>query len=95
MLTLHGSLTTAGVAYSTLWADDFADAAFARRLAEWLDRGRVEHALDHVKPLASVKIGAAERDLGSALSSPITYSTPRAYSRNASAKAPSTTRPRK
>jgi hypothetical protein len=67
MLNLNGSLTKAGVAYSTLWADDFADAAFGKRLAEWLQQGRVEHRLDHVAPLASVTIGAAERDLGRAL----------------------------
>jgi hypothetical protein len=67
MLNLNGSLTKAGVNYSTLWADDFADASFGRRLAEWLERGRVQHKLDHVLPYQNAKIGAAERDLGRAL----------------------------
>jgi hypothetical protein len=67
MLNLNGSLTTAGVPYSTLWADDFADAAFGKRLATWLKTGRVEHMLDHVTPLAKANVGAAERDLGRAL----------------------------
>jgi hypothetical protein len=67
MLNLNGSLTKAGVAYSTLWADDFGDAAFGKRLGEWLERGRVEHALDHVLPLSSATVGAAERELGRAL----------------------------
>ena len=67
MLNLNGSLTKAGVPYSTLWADDFADAAFRQRLKQWLDTGRVTHALDHVTPLAKATVGAAERELGRAL----------------------------
>jgi hypothetical protein len=67
MLNLNGSLTKAGVQYSTLWADDFRDLEFGKRLAAWLSTGRVEHALDHVLPLGNAKIGAAERDLGQAL----------------------------
>jgi hypothetical protein len=67
MLNLNGSLTKAGVAYSTLWADDFADPALIKRLAGWLQSGRVVHAIDHVLPLKNAKVGAAERDLGRAL----------------------------
>jgi hypothetical protein len=67
MLNLNGSLTKAGVPYSTLWADDFGDAEFRKRLAGWLDSGKVKHALDHVKPLPKAKIGAAEQALGKAL----------------------------
>jgi hypothetical protein len=67
MLNLNGSLTKAGVPYSTLWADDFGDAEFRKRLAGWLDTGKVKHGLDHVTPLAKVKIGAAEQALGKAL----------------------------
>jgi hypothetical protein len=67
MLNLNGSLTKAGVPYSTLWADDFANPAFGKRLATWLETGRVEHKLDHVTPLAKANVGAAERDLGRAL----------------------------
>src|SRR6476469_7366484 len=33
MLNLNGSLTKAGVPYSTLWADDFGDGEFRKRLA--------------------------------------------------------------
>ncbi|HYO24989.1 MAG TPA: fucose isomerase [Lacipirellulaceae bacterium] len=67
MLNLNGSLTKAGVPYSTLWADDFADPAFAARLTEWLGTGRVTHPLDHVAPLSSTAIGAEERRLGRCL----------------------------
>jgi hypothetical protein len=67
MLNLNGSLTKAGVKYSTLWADDFADAAFAAKLRTWLDSGLVRHSLDHVRPFADIRVGSAERELGRAL----------------------------
>jgi hypothetical protein len=67
MLNLNGSLTKAGVEYSTLWADDFADPKFVDRLKGWLETGKVEHALDHVKPFNGTTLGAPERELGQAL----------------------------
>jgi hypothetical protein len=67
MLNLNGSLTKAGVAYSTLWGEDFADAGFRRKLAGWLERGRVRHDARHVTPLAQVRVPAAQRRLGAAL----------------------------
>ncbi|MHC5004925.1 MAG: fucose isomerase [Planctomycetota bacterium] len=67
MLNLNGSLTKAGVAYSTLWSEDFADRAFVRRLRTWLEQGRVRHATRHVTPLAKATVPAAERRLGLAL----------------------------
>ena len=56
MLNLNGSLTKAGVAYHTLWADDFASPSFRRHLQSWLDAGRVHHDTGHVVPLANVSI---------------------------------------
>jgi len=56
MLNLNGSLTKAGVAYQTLWADDFASPTFRRHLQSWLDTGRVHHDTSHVVPLANVSI---------------------------------------
>jgi hypothetical protein len=56
MLNLNGSLTKAGVAYHTLWADDFASPTFRRHLQSWLDTGRVHHDTSHVVPLANVSI---------------------------------------
>src|SRR5215212_2963189 len=40
MLNLNGSLTKAGVEYSTLWSEDFNDAYFTERLHKWLKTGR-------------------------------------------------------
>ena len=52
MLNLNGSLTKAGVAYSTLWSADFTDPFFRNGLASWLKTGRVRHSTSHVRPLA-------------------------------------------
>jgi hypothetical protein len=67
MLNLNGSLTKAGVEYSTLWSEDFADDWFNKHLRRWLQKGRVRHKTDHVTPLADIKIGKAERKLGETL----------------------------
>jgi len=39
MLNLNGSLTKAGVKYSTLWSEDFTDEAFVNGLKTWLKTG--------------------------------------------------------
>ncbi|MAE61641.1 MAG: fucose isomerase [Planctomycetaceae bacterium] len=67
MLNLNGSLTKAGVKYSTLWAEDFADPAFTRKLLKWLNTGAVSHKTDHVTKLDKIKIPAAAKKLGRAL----------------------------
>ena len=40
MLNLNGSLTKAGMRYSTLWSETFADELFLRKLGQWLSEGR-------------------------------------------------------
>lgn len=61
MLNLNGSLTKAGVTYSTLWSEDFTDATFLDGLKNWLTRGACHHPLDHVQPLARAKVPAPAR----------------------------------
>src|SRR5690606_33396739 len=61
MLNLNGSLTKAGVTYSTLWSADFTDELFQNGLATWLKSGRVRHATRHVKPLARCTVPAGAR----------------------------------
>src|SRR5689334_4110888 len=56
MLNLNGSLTKAGVRYSTLWSEDFTDDYFRSRLRQWLKTGRVTHRLGHVRPLDSLQV---------------------------------------
>ena len=67
MLNLNGSLTKAGVAYSSLWSEDFSDAAWIKKLAKWLDKGRIRHKTEHVISLDDVKLPSKERKLGEAL----------------------------
>jgi len=67
MANLNASLTKAGVPYSSLWNEDFADKTFRRRLKQWFKTGKVTHRTDHVTPLAKVKVGPSERRLGEAL----------------------------
>lgn len=52
MLNLNGSLTRAGVPYSTIWSEDFEDDFARRGLESWIHSGRIEHDLSHVRPLA-------------------------------------------
>lgn len=48
MLNLNGSLTKAGIRYSTLWSEDFTDDWFTQRLDQWLNTGQVSHEITHV-----------------------------------------------
>ena len=50
LLNLNGSLTKAGVAYSSLWSETFEDAWFTEKLAEWLATGTIVHETSHVRP---------------------------------------------
>ncbi|MBL9201848.1 MAG: fucose isomerase [Opitutaceae bacterium] len=58
MLNLNGSLTKAGVNYSTLWSADFTDEFFLSGLARWLKTGVVKHPTTHAKPLARAAVPA-------------------------------------
>jgi L-fucose isomerase-like protein len=48
MLNLNGSMTRAGVAYSTLWSENFDDEYFQSGLRQWLAKGVVTHETEHV-----------------------------------------------
>ncbi|TWT34865.1 fucose isomerase [Blastopirellula retiformator] len=67
MLNLNGSLTKAGVDYSTLWSVDFTDDYFTIRLQQWLKSGKCDHPLDHVAPLDPQQIPADAAALGEKL----------------------------
>lgn len=56
MLNLNGSLTKAGVKYSTLWSEDFTDEAFLNGLRTWLSGKPVQHDLSHVRPLKGLQL---------------------------------------
>jgi len=67
MLNLNGSLTKAGVKYSTLWSEDFSAPGFVRNLKSWLETEKVKHDLSHVTKFKNVKVGSKEKKLGEAL----------------------------
>lgn len=56
MLNLNGSLTKAGVKYSTLWSENFDDALFLDGLQSWLTTGVSKHKTTHVKALAKAVV---------------------------------------
>src|SRR5271169_7237786 len=63
LLNLNGSLTKAGVKYSSLWSEDFTAKAFTKNLRRWLDKGKVRHKTDHVTPLGKIKVAGSLRKL--------------------------------
>jgi hypothetical protein len=67
MLNLNGSLTKAGVRYSTLWSQDFTDQFFKSKLQQWLKTGSVTHSLDHVTAIDQLKVPGKAAKLGDTL----------------------------
>jgi len=64
MLNLNGSMTKAGINYSTLWSEKFSDDFFRSRLQEWLATGRIGHDQSHVRDLDQVSLPTADEELG-------------------------------
>src|SRR5437867_406837 len=64
MLNLNGSMTKAGIRYSTLWSDDFSDIFFRDGLRQWLASGIVNHDQRHVKDLCLLKLPSADEQIG-------------------------------
>ncbi len=64
MLNLNGSMTKAGIPYSSLWSETFADAAFKAGLRQWLAEGRVTHDQSHVRDLNLLRLRPTDEELG-------------------------------
>ncbi len=64
MLNLNGSLTKAGVKYSTLWSQDFTDDFFVTGLRRWLKTGKVTHDTSHVHAYDKVRVPARAAKIG-------------------------------
>lgn len=64
MLNLNGSLTKAGVVYSSLWSEDFTDNVFLTGLRTWLKKGRLTHPTPQVRTLSQVRLPAARLKQG-------------------------------
>jgi hypothetical protein len=67
MLNLNASLAKAGVAFSTLWSEDFTDEKFLTGLRGWLNGTPVVHDLSHVKPLDSIAMPERAAEIGTRL----------------------------
>jgi hypothetical protein len=67
LLNLNGSLTKAGVKYSSLWSNDFTDAKFLDGLTKWLAGETLVHDTSHAKPLSSFTLPADAVQLGQSL----------------------------
>jgi hypothetical protein len=67
MLNLNGSMTKAGVEYSTIWSEDFTDQFFRDTLHKWLKAGHVKHKTPHVQKFKNIKVGGKEKRLADSL----------------------------
>jgi hypothetical protein len=67
LLNLNGSMTKAGVKYSTIWSLDFTDEYFLKGIRQWLREGRITHDQSHVHDLDPKALPASEAELGRAL----------------------------
>src|SRR5438552_15677170 len=73
MLNLNGSLTKAGVKYSTIWSEDFTDDYFKAYLRAWLNKGHVKHKTNHILKFKDAKVRGLERKLGVALANQLRH----------------------
>ena len=64
MLNLNGSLTKAGIHYSTIWSERFIDSYFKSGLRQWLSSGHLSHDQRHVQDLDLVKLPAEDEKFG-------------------------------
>lgn len=55
LLNLNGSMTKAGIDYSSLWTIDFKDEWFLTRLEQWMKTGKVDQDTSHVVAYSGAK----------------------------------------
>jgi len=67
MLNLNASMTKAGIAYSTLWSEDFTDEFFLGSLRRWLAGETIQHDLSHVRPLGAFRLPEKAEETGGRL----------------------------
>lgn len=71
LLNLNGSLTKAGVDYSTIWSEDYSDDFALSALERWLKTGKHAHDASHVRGVSAADLPAADRELGAAVAAEI------------------------
>ena len=71
LLNLNGSLTKAGVNYSSLWSVDCKDNFFLKNLQQWLRNGTMDHDTSHVRAFQSAFASSHARSIGTAVAEKI------------------------
>ena len=64
MLNLNGSMTKAGISYSTIWSENFTDSYFKNGLRQWLTEGTLTHDQSHVKDLRLLRLPRTDEQWG-------------------------------
>lgn len=64
LLNLNGSMTKAGIRYSSLWSERFTDKLFKSGLRQWLTDGVVSHDQSHVRDFSLLKLPIADEHQG-------------------------------
>jgi len=64
LLNLNGSLTKAGVTYSTLWSEEFTDEFFISGLKRWMRTGQAKLDTSHVTPYKKAEAPAKAEKMG-------------------------------
>lgn len=67
MLNLNGSMTKAGIEYSSIWSENFDDEFFLNGIRQWIAEGRITHKTDHVRAFDPSNVGGDEAELGQRL----------------------------
>jgi L-fucose isomerase-like protein len=70
LLNLNGSLTKAGIAYGTIWSEDFTDDFARNAIAEWLHTGSIQHDRSHARSFTDDSLDPSlgpDRDRGAEL----------------------------
>ncbi len=67
MLNLNGSMTKAGIRYSTLWSKDFTDDYFRDGIRQWIKDSKVTHDTSHVHNLVLAQLPVDAIELGQLL----------------------------
>ena len=64
MLNLNGSMTKAGIRYSSLWSEHLSNGTFRKDLAQWLQQGVVTHDQSHVQDFHLLRVPWSDEQLG-------------------------------
>ncbi|MEP7345878.1 MAG: fucose isomerase, partial [Gemmatimonadaceae bacterium] len=70
LLNLNGSLTKAGIRYSSIWSEDFTDPFARGAIEQWLTAGTIAHDRSHSHAVSDTTFGPtydADRERGEAL----------------------------